>query len=478
MSACAGRGGRSRERTGRRKARGRPSGSTAGAAAAGADGKSNLFALLAALEQQESGDFADAYDERGADEGHSYDAAAAAARDWEGADSDLEQAVSSSGQQEVDGYGEEGVHGRRGINGEQRRARVPPLAAALKARRRRAHGHVDPDPEENALHDQRWLLQQREGKRPVKPNDAFASYVAPVLPDEQQKRARHKPHHAEPRGARDLGYNPLDAAALAAMPSTFIDGPNHPRRYLKRRRTSYGWYLLGKGRLQQIEGEDEADAADIAPRQMPVIHRSAARLQETPQHSNSSGAGAAAGGAAAGGVDSVPVRSARPSVSAAAGGADVMAYESLSEAEAAAAAIEAAVAEQEAMQAQYEATGGEVDLAEASGSTAVGAGGERDHYSKKGWMAAPSWVTEDGVIVWPRVSDTVGVSFSSWLACVTASCSASPSGLCAGKFTTTINGKGYFLWSLWPYIHSSPIDPCCHQPHVPPPKIILLRTMR
>jgi hypothetical protein len=268
---------------------------------------------------------------------------------------------------------------------------------------------VDPNPGINVLTtDQRWLLQQREGgKRPVKPNETFSAYVAPVLPQEvhaQHKRGR--PHKAQHGDGKGLGYNPQDAAALAAMPSTFIDGPNYPRRRLITPRTSYGWYLLGRGRLQKDEGEGdaaaEARAKHAAPWQCSAQQQRQPKEEEgAAQLSGSSGAVVARAAA-----ESSPVVSA----SAAAGAGEPVAFESLSEAAMAAAAAEAAVRDQDAKQAQYEGGLGEVDMTEASISTAAAAapsaaatGGGR----RSCWVAGDNqWVTPDGVTVWPRVSST------------------------------------------------------------------------
>jgi hypothetical protein len=50
-----------------------------------------------------------------------------------------------------------------------------------KRRRRHGEGSALAPAAHNALKEQRWLLQHRAGgKRPVKPNETFASYVAPT----------------------------------------------------------------------------------------------------------------------------------------------------------------------------------------------------------------------------------------------------------------------------------------------------------
>jgi hypothetical protein len=380
-----------------------------------------LFALLAALEQQESQDFAATADNdyNHGDEGYSYETAAAAEQGvWDGGDSEQERVQSSAGGEAPAGYagGQQAWQGRKGPKAErQKRHMAAMLAAALKVRRRRHGGPVDPEPGINVLTtDQRWLLQQREGgKRAVKPNETFSAYVAPVLPHEmnaQHKRGRpRKASHGDGNG---LGYNPDDAAAMAAMPSTFIDGPNHPRRQLKTPRTSYGWYLLVKGRLQEERGEVDAAAAEAGDQHAAARQCSAQQKQQreggegdVAQLSGSSGAVVARAGS-----------SQVVSASAAAGGGEPVAFESLSEAAIAAAAAEAALQEQDAKQARYESGLGEVDMTEGNVSTAAAAApsfGPARVGRRWCWVAGDSqWVTPDGVTVWPRVSNTYARSLS------------------------------------------------------------------
>jgi hypothetical protein len=459
----------------------RSHGPTAAAAAETGDGRhNNLFTLLAALEQQEQQDSGACAGGMAADDGDSCGAAAdtagdgaaaaAAAAPWDGAYSGYGNA-DSSGDDSDDGYSyddayeadyEEGGHARGGRTGGHarqsyggnlsptRRPRGRPKRASSSA----AAAAPEP-PTMHALGDQAWLLQQRpSGKRPVKPNTEFLAYVAPLLPQElvahekkakgvhthridnlrayrqslmDAKSARAAPHKAGPSAAA--------AAAAAAQAKGFIDGPNYPRRHLKRQRTSWGWYLLGKGRLQQQQQQDE-DGLDAAVGGSDEAV-DPADVSAAPEHSGSNGGQAAAlqaadagtsgyaGGAAAGGLEGTWGD---------AGAGEPMAFESMSQAAEAAAAAGAGMpqADQDlsddgeehttksgvtgtvttgaaarspaAAAAGGSAVGG--SAAAAAAAAAGGSGGVSELPGKRHrWVAGTNqWVMEDGVVIWPRVS--------------------------------------------------------------------------
>jgi len=88
-------------------------------------------------------------------------------------------------------------------------------------------------------------LQDDKGKENVPPAAGQKLAVASGITTRASKRRR----------------NDFIDQATAALPKDFIDGPHLPRLNTIPH-TSWGWYLIGKGHLQQQQ-EDEGDEQEV-----------------------------------------------------------------------------------------------------------------------------------------------------------------------------------------------------------------------
>lgn len=377
-------------------------------ATAGPESKSNLHALLAALEQHEQSESLTVRVEESADVNDSYSQGIVAARtaprhgprnDDVTTDKDAEQTE----------YDDDEFYDDRSPR-LKRYQDVQDLHAAHVSKRRRAAAAAPaqtPHDTTNALTGQRWLLQQREdGKRAVKPNDAFTSFTAPESPHAQQQKRLGR-HSGGPEATAKTMHNPsLDAATLAALPVKFIDGPNLPRRKLLRPRTSWGWYMLGKGRLQHSPQQGVRPTGREHPKDVMQQHGSWAQPGAAPSLDAAGGSDAPHGALMRSDSSAVSLKPQAEATDAAGTGSvdgqDAfaaaarvpMAFATLSEAAAAAGATP--------FSSSSSGKSGDDNPQSAAAAPAVA------DAKKHRWVAGSSqWVTSDGVTVWPKVRDVL-----------------------------------------------------------------------